>query len=336
LRPLTKLKFLGLAIERSRSPIESDSPGPASVSEDGKRKLQEAIPKLEIFGNAAKVDWPAFEEKLAKVRTGKSDALELYGPEVFHLDRIADLRNLKKLHLRRTLLDDRGLRHLRDLSGLEELWLYQTWITDDGLVHLKNLHNIKDLSVSSTRVTDEGLRHLAGLRNLEWLDLQDTPITGSGLRHLAACDRLERIDLGVSNFVSFDFPSVRLYPGVSRDGLEAICAFRGLRTLSLWGKRLADDDLAMLSTLTKLETLEIRGTGVRGFGLQHLQDLRGLHELTLWDNALTDEAVPFLAKLTQLTDLHLSGEDGLTEKALRRLRNALPRTCALHASFEVE
>lgn len=69
---------------------------------------------------------------------------------------IAELKNLRKLHLEKTAITDDGLIHLSGLEQLEYLNLYGTSITDAGLLHLQDLANLQSLYLWQTNVTQEG------------------------------------------------------------------------------------------------------------------------------------------------------------------------------------
>ena len=67
---------------------------------------------------------------------------------------------LKKLHLEKTAIGDKGLAHLKEQTELEYLNLYATKVTDEGLVHLHGMKNLKRLYVWQSQVTPEGMKQL--------------------------------------------------------------------------------------------------------------------------------------------------------------------------------
>jgi len=69
---------------------------------------------------------------------------------------------LKKLHLEKTEIGDKGLAHLKDQVELEYLNLYGTRVTDAGLVHLHKMTKLKRLYVWQSKVTPEGMKKLEG------------------------------------------------------------------------------------------------------------------------------------------------------------------------------
>ena len=69
---------------------------------------------------------------------------------------VAQLPNLRRLHLEKTAVTDAGLAHLKGLANLEYLNLYATGVTDAGLAHLAGLKNLRNVYLWQTKVTAEG------------------------------------------------------------------------------------------------------------------------------------------------------------------------------------
>jgi mono/diheme cytochrome c family protein len=65
---------------------------------------------------------------------------------------LAKLKNLNRLHLEKSSIDDAGLAHLSALPRLEYLNLYGTGITDAGLEHLKPIKRLRKLYLWQTKV----------------------------------------------------------------------------------------------------------------------------------------------------------------------------------------
>ncbi|HEX6961190.1 MAG TPA: hypothetical protein VF175_04940, partial [Lacipirellula sp.] len=65
---------------------------------------------------------------------------------------LAKLKNLNRLHLEKSSIDDASLAHLSGLPRLEYLNLYGTAITDAGLEHLKPIKRLRKLYLWQTKV----------------------------------------------------------------------------------------------------------------------------------------------------------------------------------------
>jgi hypothetical protein len=73
---------------------------------------------------------------------------------------IKEMKDLKRLHLERTNVDDGCIDYLTGLQELEYLNLYSTKVSDLGLSKLKDLKNLKKLYLWQTNVTNEGVKQL--------------------------------------------------------------------------------------------------------------------------------------------------------------------------------
>jgi len=111
------------------------------------------------------------------------------------LERVAHLRQLKKLVLVRTKITDAGLVHLD--KGLQNLhWLNLKWtkITDKGLARLSGLTSLSELYLPR-QITDAGLKHLKSLTKLSKLNLKYSKITNAGVLHLHGLTQLTQLKL---------------------------------------------------------------------------------------------------------------------------------------------
>jgi hypothetical protein len=109
-----------------------------------------------------------------------------------HLERASDFGHaFNNLAVKRSLLTDRALEHIRGLKQLTALSLGDNKITDDGMDLLKDLQSLKFLELANTGITDAGLRKIANLRALETLDLEGTKVTDAGLDALKGLKNLK-------------------------------------------------------------------------------------------------------------------------------------------------
>jgi len=73
---------------------------------------------------------------------------------------IGQLKNLRKLHLDRNAITDKGLINLEGLVHLEYLNLYGTGVSDAGMGSLDRLVKLKELFIGQTKVTTVGIHSL--------------------------------------------------------------------------------------------------------------------------------------------------------------------------------
>lgn len=91
----------------------------------------------------------------------------------------------------------------------------------------------------------------------------------------------------------------------------AIGSLPRLEKLSIYGKGLTDESLAMLKGFPKLKSLSLPDGGFTGRGLQHLQGLESLEELTIQSVRDPGEPLACLSGLSRLKSLRIeAGEIG--------------------------
>jgi internalin A len=183
--------------------------------------------------------------------------------------------NVKQLTLTFSGATNNGLRHVTNLESLEDLCLGRTRVTDAGMTLLGGMTNLKKLCLAINNVTDVGLSHISGLPQLEELDISMCRVTDEGLVVLKRMPRLRRLNLGSNN--------------LSNAGLMHLRELSQLEELNLhFNRRITDDGLAHLATLTNLKTLDLSYTTTSDEGLAHLRALRGLRRLGLFQTSVTD------------------------------------------------
>ncbi|HET6328088.1 MAG TPA: hypothetical protein VFG04_25620 [Planctomycetaceae bacterium] len=101
------------------------------------------------------------------------------------LAELENRHNLRWLELRKTMITDEGIKHLRG-TDLELLDISTTKVGDAGMAALGELNfpYLRVLSIENLPVTDEGILHLARFKSLEFLSIAGTKVTPTGKRHL--------------------------------------------------------------------------------------------------------------------------------------------------------
>jgi hypothetical protein len=104
-------------------------------------------------------------------------------------DELSDLskfEHLQVLDLCAAEITNKALLYIKDLKNLQVLDLRKTRVNDEGLKLLEQHNkNLKKLYLTWCPVTNKGLEHVGKLPNLEVLVLGRTPITDAGVMHLA-------------------------------------------------------------------------------------------------------------------------------------------------------
>ncbi len=120
----------------------------------------------------ARADSPAGDEALAAL-AGAADQivwLDLSGAQASGegWKQLGALKNLNRLHLEKSTVDDASLAHVAALPRLEYLNLYGTGVTDASLEHLKAAKRLRKLYLWQTKVGyDPALALQAGTPGLE-------------------------------------------------------------------------------------------------------------------------------------------------------------------------
>jgi internalin A len=305
---------------------------------------EEAIAALAQVGGVLSYDKLNRPVTLAftKAEREVDDAALAYVAQLDTLDEItfSPMGFARTKPLRRALVTDKGLAHLRGLAGLRVLNLARTGVRGPGLAQLHGNKKLERLDLSQLPLGDEGLKYLAGFDSLTHLQLADNGITDKGFAHLAGLPNLRELWLlgrnditgkglahlaGLANLRSLWLTCRSISP----EGLgylahmtylneltlnipelahiEFLRNFVGLTQLSLEGTSIADADLANIAGLNKLRDLNLGDTQIGDGALRHLAGLSNLLVLDLSDTRVTDASVNQLRTLSQCQQLSLMG-----------------------------
>src|SRR5580700_498064 len=98
------------------------------------------------------------------------------------IERIVEIKGLKRLDLSFTYVSDAGIERLQKLPQLEELTLDATEaITDAAVSYLRANKSLKKLVLRGTDITDVGMPYIATLTGLKSLNLAHTMVGDVGL-----------------------------------------------------------------------------------------------------------------------------------------------------------
>jgi internalin A len=234
---------------------------------------------------------------------------------------LAQMKELRRLDLSQTRISDRGLRALKTAPAIEELNLsFAEQITDEGAATVKGWKRLRRLNLRGTKITDATLDFLSGVPSLEWLDIGWAQITDTGLGQLASLANLRHLAMGGNKLTDTSLQFLRQAPQIEYLDLAGT-----QRTDSgLWSLQLSDGGMQSIAAVTELRELSLAGTAVTGRGLGLLSSLAKLERLDLQGcRKLQNDASAVLAGFKQLRILDLK-DSSLGAEAVARIRAALP------------
>ena len=218
------------------------------------------------------------------------------------IERIIEIKGLKRLDLSFTYVSDAGIELLQQFPQLEELTLDATEaITDAAASYLRANRHLRKLVLRGTDITDVGMPYLAALTGLKSLDLSHTMVGDVGLESLPALSELEELNLGGTRITGINLNFLKLLPKLKK------LSFNGIQRRNAgacWTPLITDLDLDTISLLSGLEDLNL-GVGV-SLGKTGVAVGAGNCHVT-GGIQLTDLGVAKLAKLTKLRRLDISG-----------------------------
>jgi internalin A len=218
------------------------------------------------------------------------------------LERVIEIKGLKRLDLSFTYVSDAGIERLQQLQQLEELTLDATEaITDAAASYLRANKHLRKLVLRGTDITDVGMPYLAALTGLKSLDLSHTMVGDVGLESLPSLSELEELDLGGTRITGINLNFLKLLPKLKK------LSFNGIQRRNAgacWTPLITDLDLDTISLLSGLEDLNL-GVGV-SLGRTGVAVGAGNCHVT-GGIQMTDLGVAKLAKLTKLRRLDISG-----------------------------
>jgi len=237
----------------------------------------------------------------------------------YDIERVAEIRSLKRLDLSFTYVTDRGIERIQQLQQLEELNLDTAeFITDAATSYLRANRRLRKLSMRGTDVTDISLPYLAKLTGLKSLDLSHTMLGDVGIESLPALAELEELKLGATRISGINLNFLKLLPKLRKLSIGGIQRRNGG---ACWSPLITDLDLDTIAMLSELEELHLGvglslgRTGVPVGGGNNCRLAGGIK--------ITDLGLAKLARLKKLRFLDVSGAQ-ITPAGLKVLQG-LPR-----------
>ncbi len=203
------------------------------------------------------------------------------------LGQLSALKQLRDLSIDQCDIKGKGFKDL-DLPKLRELSFARTG-ANTALANCQHLTSLRKISLRMSDVSDTGLQKLAFATSLVTLNIdQCKKIKGRGLKVLASLPKLRQLHA--------------MQIQISPAGFDALCESTALKVLDLLAAKLPARKLDQLSTLKRLEELNLfRIDGMKG---EHLGFLKELKKLDLSRNKeVADETVKILANHPNLEEL---------------------------------
>jgi internalin A len=195
---------------------------------------------------------------------------------------------------------NRGLSHVAKLKNLRRVNLVSTQVDDAGLAVLANAKNLETLNLKFTRVKGDGFTSLKALPKLVSLTLNPNRNTA------------DKTDLDLTP-LSNGFAALRqLEVGGNRIANEHLAPLANLKNLEKLAFRtigytqITDTGLASLAGLAKLREINLNGSvKVTDVGIGHFAKLMHLQKIDLGRTAVTAESAKILGKLPALTEVQI-------------------------------
>lgn len=244
---------------------------------------------------------------------------------------LAELQRLEFISLVNLRISDVGLERLLTLPRLTMLQLNHVDVTDAGLALIGSQTKLLNLTLDRLPVTDAGLKSLETLKSLRFLYLNDTEMTLDGAAALQRA--LPECSIHWNERTS----STRMAGSPDRRVAAWVVSRGGMVTMSGTGTdeievqtladlppvqsgskvwkifmqnarlRMFDHDLARLTPLKELESLDLYGAGhFNPLAMQFLAGFKDLKSLRLGDSSIGDEGLAHLQGLTKLEHLAVS------------------------------
>jgi hypothetical protein len=251
------------------------------------------------------------------------------------LKQLAGQNQLRRLELSGTAITSNGLVHLKELKNVERLNVCLTAVDDRGFEHLAGLTRMRRMVVCSSKVTGTGFAHCGGMKQLESINLHSSPASDDGLAAIGKLTSLKRLeivhtkvtDTGLAHLAGLvNLEQLHVHgPETTANALPFLGKLKELYELDVYDRAASNETLTQIERLPKLRLLTLPGGIFDDDGVRRLAKLTTLEELSLDSAKVTDASIEHLAGLRNLRKLNL-GRAKISEAGKQRLKTLLPRT----------
>lgn len=322
----------GFATEADLSECRLGNPAIAKLADFS------ALTKLVLDGvntNAETYDELVKLTNLEHLEIGRSS------PDAAAFEKLKGLKQLKFLQLLKATLSEDAFKVLSEFPALEQIRCGQTRVGDAELQYLSNLKSLKAIDLSDcNRVTIKGLESLSKCPKLSFLKVWGPAIDDDCMLQVAKMKSLRTLGLndtkvtdeGFKQLAGLDLREIHLFRTSLGDAsLEVISQMPNIVTLNLRDTRLSDQGIAYLTSLAKLERLDLsecNSPGITDAAGPELAKFSNLKDLNLWSTDFSDVGLDPLTGLSKLTRLNLDNTN-ITDNGVTMLEK-MPQLTWLH------
>jgi internalin A len=217
------------------------------------------------------------------------------------------LATATSLSLSNANLSDRQVARLvRSFPRIESLYIDNIPLGDETARAYASLRGVVNLSLGHTDVSEDLPHNLRGCALLSYVALSSARIDGDALGALSALPAVTSLGMQDCEITDEQLRDLVKMPALKRVALRH-CT------------RIGDDALLYLGQIPKLDSVDIRETGITGAGLKFLGGLRSLQFLNLSGTPLADDALANVSALPVLAMLDVH-DTPLTDAALAHLK----------------
>lgn len=216
------------------------------------------------------------------------DAVYMSGGEIT-ADGLESLvgKNVRKLKIHYTPLDEKFAETISKLKELDRLDLREKSVDDDVVCHLTGLPKLNELLLKEARITKVGVQHI------------------------------------VSNFPQLGSVEITDDPNFDDECFFLLKGLKNLRRVHIDGTAVTEDAiLSFLNTQKKIEDLGIADLHLDDQFVAKLPT--NLQGLDLSYNPITDASIETLGRMKNLVTFKIVGKTMVTTDGLQRLRKLLP------------
>lgn len=268
----------------------------------------------------------------------EADLSSVRAVDIFHsvsvleADLLLSEHSLVKVVLNHESITDRHLRGLHGNASLRHLDVSSTAVNGSFLVELSEStprpSKLETLILHNTHTDDSSLRALVKFPNLKILDLTGTNVTDSGLVHIESLPYLEELKLHNTSVTAAGLKSInqiltlrRLYISIHDAADESIAGLTNLTRLEnlTYSGECTDAGLHTLRSYSQLKSFRISGNRHTLQGLRDLKRVSTLESLYFQNTTIGVEYLKVLAEMPALRRLELIDCVGVTDEAMRQI-----------------